>query len=130
MTQNKQMANKQKTAYEKYDYKFLFIIWVSIWSIDFLTTFLGLNLRNTKDILYEVNPLPAWFFSGGLIGFAVWFVIGLSLIFVTCFITCNLINSLKNPHLKQILFFFILILLLFVESIVILNNIKLLWRYI
>jgi len=70
-----------KNKKERNELIMLFILAFGIWFIDFFTTFLALKFHG--DFINEANPIAAYFFSLGPIGFIIdlFFVLGL-MIFV------------------------------------------------
>lgn len=76
--------------------KTIFFILVGVWSLDFLSTIIGINFFNG---IYEKIFVPSWFFSLGLLGWVLFALFAISLLFFSsCFFTYfqNCLNKEKD----------------------------------
>ena len=117
---------KVKLKKKKYKMSHLFILMIALYSIDFLTTVIALNLNHFEGKLYEVNPISAWFFSFGLIGWIGAVIFAFIIMFFMSFVITSLINHLKDEDYKFSLWIGVIFLFVVLESITIINNINLL----
>jgi len=111
------------------NWKNLYMIFISIWGIDFFTTIIALNLPRYAGKLYEINPLSAWFYQFGLIGWIGAFLYSMITLFLLSWGVCKLLNKLKNQNYKINLYYAIIILFVVLEGNVIFNNLMMLLHY-
>ncbi|GAH06432.1 unnamed protein product [marine sediment metagenome] len=107
----------------KYNYKNLFYLISLVWVVDFILTIIALNF---KEGLYEYNFISAFFYSNGIIGYIINFILCMSILFFMSFFVCKLINRLKGERYKKILWYVVITLFLLTEGVIIINNIWLL----
>jgi hypothetical protein len=100
-----------KDKAERNELIILFVVAFSFWFIDFFTTFLSLKFHS--DYINEANPIAAYFFSLGPIGFVIDFFFVLALItfvlvllpIIYSYLFCkpldNLIYRLKKSKKKK-----------------------------
>ena len=119
---NKRYKKKENKKYpykkNKVNPKKIFSIMFGIWIIDFITTIIGVNFFGFK----ESNPLPAFLYSFGIIG---WF----SMFFFTGFILYSyslLLSKITVKFCPQSVPF-ILITYILLESVVIVHNLYLIF---
>ena len=111
----------------KANWKNLYIIFISIWCIDFLTTIISLNLPRYAGKLYETNPLSAWLFGFGFIGWVGAFVYSMTTIFLISYSVCWLLNKrIKTDDLRFNLYLAVLFIFILFEGNAIFNNLGLL----
>jgi len=111
------------------NWKNLYIIFMSIWSIDFFTTIIALNLPRYAGKLQEINPLSAWFYSFGFIGWIGAFLYSMITLFILSWCACKLLNKLKSQDYKRNLYYVIIIVFIVLEGNAIFNNITYLLMY-
>ena len=76
---------KVKTEFEKFEQskiklKVIFFIFLGVWALDFISTFIDLNFSNGK--LVEANPFQAQFFVLGWYGWILSFIITAFILFL------------------------------------------------
>jgi uncharacterized membrane protein len=76
---------KVKTLFEKFEQskiklKVVFFVFLGVWSLDFISTFIALNFSNGK--LIEANPFQAQFFVLGWYGWILSFIITAFILFL------------------------------------------------
>lgn len=100
----------------------LFSILFPIWCIDFITTVIALNFF---EGFIEINPIPNWLFSFGVIGWIFAFLYSFILILLLSYFIIRVINMFKNENFKLSLYVLSIILFIILESFTIVNNINL-----
>jgi len=106
--------------------KTLFIIFLGVWTIDFLTTLWGVAIIKTMD---EANPIPAFFYNMGWYGWIIFYLIAMIVFFLFSLMTINFKNSLSKNYIKNnkkdrgwIIVFIGITLFCTLEFFVIINN--------
>jgi len=108
----------------------MFKIFMFVWSLDFLTTIIALNLDKYSGLLYETNPISNWFFSFGFLGYIGAFLYSLTTLFLLSWVICKLINKrIKSKGLKMNIYYGTIILFCIFEGSAIFNNIFWLVNY-
>jgi len=120
----KQPKKIKKLEEEKFNpnYITLYTIFILIWSVDFVTTIIALNLPRYKGVLYELNPLSAWFYQFGFIGWVGAFVYSVVTLFILAWCVCKLLNKLKSQNYKRTLYTAVIIIFVLLEGNAIFNN--------
>jgi len=101
----------------------MFIIFAFVFSVDFLTTTLALNLSKFEGMFVELNPIASYFQSFGLIGYMGNFVFSLILLYLVSLVICKLLTKIKNDDYRKNLYMGMIILYLFIELAIIGNTI-------
>ena len=121
----KKLPQQIPTPIFKAKAKDLFYIFFSVWCLDFFTTILALNLNVFEGKFYEMNPLSAWFYSFGLIGWIGAFCFSFLTIFIICFLETKFVNRIRNENMRFNLYILLIFLFVLFEGNVIVNNINL-----
>ena len=106
--------------------KTLFIIFLSVWTIDFLTTIYGVAILKT---MIEANPIPAFFYNLGWYGWIIFYFISTILLLLLSFI----VKHIKKIKYKESIKYnkkdnssniplMLIFLFISVESFAIINN--------
>jgi len=101
----------------------MFTIFAGIFSLDFLSTILALNLRRFDGMFYELNPLAAWFQSFGVLGYMGAFIFSMTTLYLLSFGICKLLSKIKNKDYQVNLYIFSIFLFVLFEGNVVWNNI-------
>ena len=106
--------------------KTLFIIFLVVWTIDFLTTIYGVAIIGT---MFEANPIPAFFYSMGWYGWIIFYLIATIVFFLFSSITIYFKKILSKKCIENnkkkrgwIIVFIGITLFCTLEFLVIINN--------
>lgn len=113
--------------------KTLFIIFLGVWTIDFLTTLYSIEIIK---IAYESNPIPALFYNLGWYGWIIFYLIIIILLFILGKITLKFKDILSKTCIKNkekdkgwIIIIVGIILFFSLELFCIINNLYIIFNF-